>query len=198
MRKLKALQEASIMNGMTQSHEKLAWLDQDDAMRLEPNIRCTAALLSPDTGVMDAEGYIQALEGEVQSAGGEVVCHQTARSLEVEGDHVVVEMEDGYKMQVPQVVNATGLHSVDLMNKSIPGIPPRVFYYAKGNYMKYTKKPPFEHLIYPLPQDQGLGVHVTLDAVDKGVTRFGPDVEWVDKVGYVLFVCYIYPYLSAL
>ena len=43
-------------------------------------------------------------------------------------------------------------------------------------------KPPFKRLIYPMPESWGLGVHLTLDL--EGRARFGPDVEWIDKVEY--------------
>ncbi|WP_204265743.1 hypothetical protein, partial [Escherichia coli] len=36
---------------------------------------------------------------------------------------------------------------------------------------------PFRHLIYPLPVDGGLGIHLTLDL--GGHARFGPDVQWL-------------------
>lgn len=41
-------------------------------------------------------------------------------------------------------------------------------------------KPPFSHLVYPLPEEGGLGVHLTLDL--QGAAKFGPDVQWVDEV----------------
>ena len=41
---------------------------------------------------------------------------------------------------------------------------------------------PFHHLIYPVPEPGGLGVHLTLDMA--GQARFGPDVEWIDTVDY--------------
>lgn len=43
-------------------------------------------------------------------------------------------------------------------------------------------QPPFKRLIYPMPESWGLGVHLTLDL--EGNARFGPDVEWIDKVEY--------------
>jgi 2-hydroxyglutarate dehydrogenase len=45
---------------------------------------------------------------------------------------------------------------------------------------KTAKK--FSHLIYPLPQVGGLGVHLTLDLA--GEVRFGPDVHWVETENY--------------
>jgi len=54
-------------------------------------------------------------------------------------------------------------------------------FYAKGNYYRLEGKSPFHHLVYPVPERGGLGVHATIDL--GGNTRFGPDVEWmaVDK-----------------
>jgi L-2-hydroxyglutarate oxidase LhgO len=48
---------------------------------------------------------------------------------------------------------------------------------AKGNYAGLTGKSPFRHLVYPIPEPGGLGVHVTLDM--GGRARFGPNVEWL-------------------
>ncbi len=41
---------------------------------------------------------------------------------------------------------------------------------------------PFKRLIYPVPETGGLGIHLTLDM--GGQARFGPDVEWIDKIDY--------------
>ncbi len=51
-------------------------------------------------------------------------------------------------------------------------------YFAKGNYFSLAGKSPFAHLIYPIPEPGGLGVHLTLDM--GGQAKFGPDVEWLD------------------
>ena len=51
-------------------------------------------------------------------------------------------------------------------------------YFAKGNYFSLSGKSPFSHLIYPIPEPGGLGVHLTLDM--GGQAKFGPDVEWLD------------------
>jgi L-2-hydroxyglutarate oxidase LhgO len=44
-----------------------------------------------------------------------------------------------------------------------------------------NRKSPFSRLVYPVPEPGGLGVHVTLDLA--GQARFGPDVEWVERIG---------------
>jgi L-2-hydroxyglutarate oxidase LhgO len=61
-------------------------------------------------------------------------------------------------------------------------IPPA--YLAKGNYFSCSARAPFSHLIYPVPEPGGLGVHLTLDMA--GQARFGPDVEWVDQIDYAV------------
>src|SRR5690606_2489021 len=55
-------------------------------------------------------------------------------------------------------------------------------YYCKGSYFTLAGRTPFSHLIYPVPNEAGLGVHLTLDLA--GNARFGPDTEWVDAEDY--------------
>jgi L-2-hydroxyglutarate oxidase LhgO len=82
------------------------------------------------------------------------------------------------------LVNSAGLRAPSVA-RSIEGFPaskvPRELY-AKGNYYSLSGRPPFSRLIYPVPEPGGLGVHVTLDL--GGQARFGPDVEWVERIGY--------------
>src|SRR5207245_9830011 len=84
------------------------------------------------------------------------------------------------------LVNAAGL-SAAAVARGVDGMPidliPRT-YLAKGNYFSCSAKAPFSHLIYPVPEPGGLGVHLTLDMA--GQARFGPDVEWVDTIDYAV------------
>jgi L-2-hydroxyglutarate oxidase LhgO len=82
------------------------------------------------------------------------------------------------------VVNCAGLDAQliaqrfeGLIHETIPKL-----FYAKGNYFGVEGRVPFRRLIYPVPEDGGLGVHLTLDL--SGRARFGPDVEWVDHIDY--------------
>lgn len=75
------------------------------------------------------------------------------------------------------VVNAAGLwaQNVAARIEGLRDVPP--LYLAKGNYASLSAKAAFHHLVYPLPEPGGLGMHVTLDM--GGHARFGPDVEWL-------------------
>lgn len=85
------------------------------------------------------------------------------------------------------VVNSAGLSAPSLANhfrsmkKEVIPTP----YFARGCYFNLSsmKKPLFRHLIYPIPEDGGIGVHVTLDL--NGQVKFGPNVEWIDGVDYI-------------
>jgi L-2-hydroxyglutarate oxidase LhgO len=82
------------------------------------------------------------------------------------------------------LVNSAGLRAPTVA-KSIEGYPVQMApgeFYAKGNYYSLTRRSPFSRLVYPVPEPGGLGVHVTLDMA--GQARFGPDVEWVDRIDY--------------
>eukprot|EP00614_Pseudopedinella_elastica_P018692 CAMPEP_0172648658 /NCGR_PEP_ID=MMETSP1068-20121228/241387_1 /TAXON_ID=35684 /ORGANISM="Pseudopedinella elastica, Strain CCMP716" /LENGTH=225 /DNA_ID=CAMNT_0013462987 /DNA_START=56 /DNA_END=734 /DNA_ORIENTATION=- len=79
------------------------------------------------------------------------------------------------------VVNSSGLAASRVATALGVTGPPKT-YYAKGNYYAlsgYACNPTFRHLVYPVPEDAGLGVHATIDLA--GRVRFGPDVEWVES-----------------
>jgi L-2-hydroxyglutarate oxidase LhgO len=77
------------------------------------------------------------------------------------------------------VVNSAGLHAAPLAMRieglDLKQVPPA--YWARGHYFACAGKPAFSRLIYPMPDEAGLGVHVTLDLA--GQMRFGPDVQWL-------------------
>ena len=88
------------------------------------------------------------------------------------------------KISCSTLVNAAGLGAQNFA-RNLKGldpttIPPLVM--VKGNYFTLSGKPPFGMLIYPLPVLGSSGLHAMRDL--GGRARFGPDVEWVDKIDY--------------
>jgi L-2-hydroxyglutarate oxidase LhgO len=84
------------------------------------------------------------------------------------------------------VINAAGL-TAPALARCIEGVPAAAIppqHYAKGSYFTLAGKAPFSRLIYPVPQAAGLGVHLTLDL--GGQARFGPNVQWIDEIDYVV------------
>ena len=173
--------EAIHATGLKNDVENLSLISGAEAMAWEPNLRCTAALWSPETGIVDSHGYMLALQGEIEDSGGSVIFETPVTRIEPIGGgfRVTTGGADPGVITCQRVVNSAGLyahhiaHNIDGYDA---GLIPRLVL-AKGNYFGCTGKPAFSRLIYPAPVDGGLGVHVTLDLV--GRMRFGPDVEWL-------------------
>ena len=62
---LKSLRTKAENNGV----DDLIWLTPEAASKLEPELKCTAALLSPSTGIVDSHAYMLALQGDAEAAG---------------------------------------------------------------------------------------------------------------------------------
>jgi L-2-hydroxyglutarate oxidase LhgO len=158
------------------------------AQALEPALACHAALLSPSTGVVDSHGYMLALQGDMENAGGLLALVSPVQHIGLKhgtATHPIrVTTQDGTELACQVLVNAAGLSAV-AMARRMDGLDPRLLahalphaYYAKGNYFSLAGKVPFSRLVYPVPEKAGLGVHLTLDL--GGQAKFGPDVQWVD------------------
>jgi len=166
--------------------EGMRLLDAAEAQAMEPALACTAALLSPTTGIVDSHGFMLALQGEAEAAGAIFVFHSPVTGGEVTDDGIVLSVggAEAMSLRCRWLVNSAGLHAPALSG-NIVGIPRQTIptaYYAKGNYFTLTGRTPFSRLIYPAPVPGGLGVHLTIDLA--GQARFGPDVEWVDHIDY--------------
>ncbi len=177
---LDSIQAKAAANGV---HD-LRQISAAEARALEPALQCDAALLSPSTGIVDSHGLMLALQGDMENAGGLLALLSPVHSIGVgqgTASHPLrVRTEDGTELAARFVVNAAGLNAVAVAQRIDGldmGLLPKAFY-AKGNYFTLAGKAPFSHLIYPVPEHAGLGVHLTLDL--GGQAKFGPDVQWVD------------------
>lgn len=151
--------------------------------RLEGELAAIAALYVPDTGIIDAYAYMSVLAGEIKNAGGTFLCEHTVISGSCGSHHFEIEVDSPFgsmRVNAKRLVLAAGLRSHELAKRlegyEFAAVPPLTL--AKGSYFSYFGAAPFVHLIYPVPDDGGLGIHLTFDL--KGNVRFGPDVEWLD------------------
>jgi L-2-hydroxyglutarate oxidase LhgO len=85
--------------------------------------------------------------------------------------------DEPMRLHARAVVNSAGLHAPPLAAQIEGTAPLPRSHWARGHYFSCAGKPAFTRLIYPMPQEGGLGVHVTLDL--GGQMRFGPDVQWL-------------------
>jgi L-2-hydroxyglutarate oxidase LhgO len=147
---------------------------------------CTAALLSPSTGIIDSHGLMLALEGDAEEHGAIIACHAPVEGGRITDEGIELEVGGAERMALlaRAVINSAGLQAPALARR-FHGLNPELVpspYFCKGNYFTLSGARPFGRLIYPVPEEAGLGVHVTIDL--GGQARFGPDVEWVDALDY--------------
>lgn len=165
--------------------DDLRQLNASEIKTLEPELSVSAAVLSPSTGIIDSHQLMLNFLGDLERAGGFLVLDSPVLG----GKRVT----DGVELQIGgisastnvcnTVINCAGLwaprlaHKLGAAEASLPHA-----YFARGHYYTLAGASPFKHLIYPMPSNAGLGVHVTLDLA--GQARFGPDVQWIDAVDY--------------
>lgn len=157
-----------------------------EAQELEPALQCVAAVFSPQTGIVDSHQLLLALQGDAERAGAVCAFHSPVESIEARSGRFTVNVGGAAPMALSAacVVNSAGLHANALARK-IRGLDARhvpPLYFARGNYFGTSGRAPFTRLIYPMPNEAGLGVHLTIDL--GGQARFGPDVEWIDTINY--------------
>ena len=203
--KLKIIKGKAEENGV---HD-LRLLSYEEVIHLEPELKgCIGgALFSPSTGILDSHAYMASLAQEAEANGAFIAYKSKVEEIRLDSyrkneNTTMMKSPEKIKLRIGDdiieadlVINAAGLHAIPLLNQ----IPSRIFfgtpqgkayyrqmpkegYYCKGNYFKLAPgvSTPFKHLIYPLPEADGLGVHATLDL--EGQTRFGPDVQWIRNV----------------
>jgi L-2-hydroxyglutarate oxidase LhgO len=178
--KLAALKETAVRNGVGD----LVFIDQAAAVAIEPQLRCVGALSSPSSGIVDSHALMLSYQGDLEAAGGFCVFNTRLEHARCTGDGIVVETGgagpgETTAMRARLLVNCAGLHAQQLARRMLgfpaQHVPPT--YYAKGNYFSLAGRSPFSRLIYPIPEQAGLGVHLTIDLGMQA--RFGPDVQWV-------------------
>ena len=157
------------------------------ARALEPGLKCEAALLSPQSGVFDSHGYMLALQGEIEDAGGSVVVSapfEGAEPLPGGGFTIRVGGEGAMAVSCRLLVTAPGL-AAQAVAAAIEGYPAEDIpagHFGKGVYFRLTGKAPFERLVYPPPIHGALGTHYRKDLGGQAV--FGPDLAYVETEDY--------------
>lgn len=159
-----------------------AWLARE-----EPWLRGHQALHSAHSGIVDSHGLMASLAREAEDHGALLCFRHQVRAIHCEPHRFTLRIANPggeFELRAVRLINAAGLGAVALVEKmeDFPRSQRPAQRFAKGNYFRLSGASPSQRLIYPLPEDHGLGVHLTVDLA--GQARFGPDVEWVDTPDY--------------
>jgi L-2-hydroxyglutarate oxidase LhgO len=183
--RIEAIYEQAKINGV----EGMQRLTGEEARSLEPELGVVAALLSPESGVFDSHGYMVALQGEIEAAGGAVVLStpfEGATPLSAGGFEVRAGGAEPTVITTERLVIAAAM-GAQACAAAIDGYPadriPKL-HYGKGVYFALNGAAPFRRLIYPPPIPGALGTHYRRDL--GGQARFGPDLEFVDALDYTV------------
>ena len=178
--------EAILYKAQNNGVPDVRMISGQQAVAMEPQLHCVSAVLSASTGIIDSHGLMLSYLGGFEDAGGMIAYQSPMVSARLVSQMLGggFELEIGgsspMKMRTRLLINCAGL-SAPAVASRIEGLDPKYVpkaYFAKGNYFSLSGKSPFKHLIYPIPEPGGLGVHLTLDM--GGQAKFGPDVEWLN------------------
>lgn len=164
-------------------------LSSQEMVRLEPNLKGTAAFFSPTTGIIDSYALITYLHGQAKINGVQMVFNTTVTGLD--------KASDGYNIQVQEpsgessfesrvVINCAGLYSDKVAEMAGINIDEANYRlnWCKGEYYSVggAKNILINRLIYPVPMAISVGVHVCLDI--NWQLRLGPLFYYVAVKSY--------------
>ncbi len=182
---LEDLQRKAAVNGVD-----LEFIDAREIERCEPSIRARAALLSKHTGIIDGQALCLSYLTEMESHAGLLSLHTEVLAIEpLSGGYRIIAIgSDGERSSIEcaAVVNAAGMTSDCIAQRAgidIDACNYRI-YPCKGDYFAVAPaaKLSLSRLIYPVPVQAGLGIHITMDLA--GRFRLGPDAEYCNVPRY--------------
>ena len=154
--------EGMLTRGIANGVEDLALVDRAFIAKREPAVAAVAALFSPSTGIVEAEGLVRALLESARAADAIFLPGTAIVAAELAPQGVLVRTGNE-TIAARQVVNSAGLY-VDEVS-SLMGGERITIYPCRGEYAELapSKRSLINGLVYPLPHagGHGLGVHLT-------------------------------------
>ncbi len=173
-------------SGLKNGCDELVLLDTKEIKKIESEIIAENAIWSPKTGVFDSHQFMKAMLYDFEKLNGVVAYNHNIEKVFCSSNFFELPLDDLTYIKSKTLINCCGLNATNFVKK-IEGFPEKLFrkvLFCKGTYFGYQGKLPFNHHIYPVPNDGGLGIHFTLDLNNYG--QFGPDTEWINYEDYTV------------
>jgi len=175
--------EAMFDNG-TRNLVPLEVLDAKATLALEPNIRTVGSIYSPLSGVISVHALMDYLYHTALNAGAIVQHRCKVVGIEPKSNAYTLTLNENGRTSAitcEKVINAAGLHADEvaaMVGIDVDAAGYRLSY-AKGSYFSVvpSKARLISRLVYPLPSNEGLGIHALVDL--GGRLKFGPDLEYL-------------------
>lgn len=173
--------ELGILQGKAHDNGVTAeWVGPDFVRAKEPNVRAVAALWSPDTGILESEALVKALERECRARDVALVVGSPLidAAPHAEGIELVTPHE---RITAATVVNAAGLYG-DVTSRMLGGMPFTI-YPCRGEYAELapSRRHMVNGLVYPLPHASGAGLGVHLAKTTWGTVTLGPTIRYQES-----------------
>ena len=175
--------KALFLSAMEKGVEGLQWMNGKEISVMEPEITGIAGFFSRESGVLSVDRYMAVLLNLFQANGGGFL--PATRFLNMQPKHGLMELCFGSETDseeqalTKRVVNATGL-SADHTAKKAHFVDIPKIHYCKGHYYQVTgARKRFEHMVYPIPDETFLGIHITPDL--SGELKLGPDAVYLPE-----------------
>ncbi len=178
---LKELQGKAIQNNV----EGLEIISKSRVRDLEPEIKSEGALYVPSTGIMDSHKCMKKLEFLAKENGAMLSYATEVNKIEKDSDGYVVSFKgDDFKIKSEILINSAGLWSDKVAEMIGINIKENDYElsFCKGEYYKTTRYKDMQHLVYPVPTNISLGIHIRLNL--NGEISFGPNAYYVDELNY--------------
>ena len=180
IQKLEELLQKGNENGVTD----LKILDNKEIKKLEPKIKAKAAIYSPSTGIVSVHHLMKYFIAKATANSGISPVLYNSKVVRTE------KHSDGYKVTIRDpkgkeesfltriLINSAGLFS-DKISRMV-GLDYKL-YFCKGEYFSVSHRHhnKVNKLIYPLPTQISLGIHVVLDLAND--IKLGPSAEYMKE-----------------
>ena len=158
-------------------------LDEKQIIRDFQYLKAKKGIFIKDSGIFDSHSYGLSMLRDFEDAGGLISYKTEVDFFENNGSSYVLHFKNSkYKISCKKLIICAGLSSLNLLEKSSLEMPIPTQTLSKGDYFSYSGKLKINKLIYPVPQEHSLGLHLT-PGLD-GRIKFGPDATFVDKIDY--------------
>jgi L-2-hydroxyglutarate oxidase LhgO len=171
---------ALLARGIANGVDGLTLVDGVAVAAREPHVRAVAAILSPNSGVVDAHAYVRALQRAGEEEGVILLPRSALLGAEFSANALVIRTSRE-SIAAGQVVNAAGLHADEV--SALLGGEPFTIYPCRGEYAAFTpaKRHLVNALVYPLPHASGHGLGVHLVRTTSGEVWLGPTIRYQDR-----------------
>jgi len=166
-----------ILLNARQNSVHLSLLSQRQIDKYDNFGKFVAAIFSPETGIVNSHDFLHSLAFDIEKNKGIISKNIKVKEVQTYKNEIelaCIQKGEFFKIRSKKVFLSNASGALKLLKKLNPDkYKYHQNYFVKGHYYSYTKERFNGPLLYPIPDELGLGVHLTMDM--QGNIRFGPD-----------------------